>query len=264
MHKIILVLLVLGFTLPAIADSDEAGIVFLHGVYEDTSLYVDLANFAEKEGYDYLNLNLPGHGEDAPQSYELNYTRWFDYVEKQSKFFLDRNKKIIFVGHSLGAVLAVNYALDNPENVAGLVLIEPAFEPWSFIKAAACLGKNILKDARYFLPLARFFLRIPAKDRPIAVNMACEVTKLTPALLEKNKVNTIEQLAKLIKAPVLMLNNLDDNALDPTVNKDFFDSLSSKDNSIYHGFSNLVHGAIFLKDKETISKHLSLFLSSSL
>jgi pimeloyl-ACP methyl ester carboxylesterase len=86
---------------------------------------------------------LLGHGE-APslsrdhtiQDYLDNMCRWMEALEIRQP---------IFIGHSMGGYLSLQYALDNPGAVRGLVLVDPLYTYHQFDKhhqhARRLLGK---------------------------------------------------------------------------------------------------------------------------
>jgi pimeloyl-ACP methyl ester carboxylesterase len=74
-------------------------------------------------GFNVLALDLPGHGNSKGTG--------FHDIKSYSKIILDflaavGYNRAFFVGHSMGAAIALQMALDHPENTAGLGLIAGA------------------------------------------------------------------------------------------------------------------------------------------
>lgn len=134
-------------------------LIFLHGSWNDSSQWVPLM---ESLGLRFhcLSPDLLGCGEsDNPQ---IHYS--IDLQVKCIAEFLQALKvdKIYLLGHSLGGWIAASYALKYPEQVYGVVLIEP--------EGVSVLGQErdegimrklvnspsiLFKILRFFLPLAK-------------------------------------------------------------------------------------------------------------
>lgn len=97
-------------------------LVFLHGSWTDSSQWVPLI---ERLGYDYhcYALDLLGFGESEfpnhPYSVALQVQCLREYLEAL------KLNQVYLVGHSLGAWVAVSYALKEVEQVQGLALLAP-------------------------------------------------------------------------------------------------------------------------------------------
>jgi pyruvate dehydrogenase E2 component (dihydrolipoyllysine-residue acetyltransferase) len=102
---------------------DGKTVVLIHGFGGDLDNW--LFNLGPLAGVaDVVALDLPGHGQSAVALPEAS-------VEALARFvaaFLDGLGvgRAHLVGHSLGAAIAAQLALDQPERVAGLVLVAPA------------------------------------------------------------------------------------------------------------------------------------------
>lgn len=98
-------------------------IVFVHGwTCDESSWQGQVAAFAE-QGYRVVTLDLPGHGvSEAPAPEAFSMKLFADAVEAvRAEVGAD---KVVLVGHSMGAAVIRQYALDHPEHVAGLVAVD--------------------------------------------------------------------------------------------------------------------------------------------
>lgn len=104
-------------------EGNRAGppMVMLHGAYASVHAWEP---WVEELGDEFrlISFDLPGHGltgaiPDADYSRE-NMSRTLDQIMQLMK--LDR---AVIVGHSMGGSVALQYALDHPEKIRGLVLI---------------------------------------------------------------------------------------------------------------------------------------------
>ena len=97
-------------------------IIFVHGwTCDETGWDAQVPAF--DHGYRVVTLDLPGHGKsdgptDGKFSMEL-FARAVDAVRAEVGA-----DKVVLVGHSMGAAVIRQYALDHPEHVAGLVAVD--------------------------------------------------------------------------------------------------------------------------------------------
>jgi len=105
---------------------DGRRIVFVHGTPGNAKGWADYLLNTEKSRL-HIALDRPGFGKSGPRNAVVSIRRQAAAV----KPFLQQaeSKKAILVGHSLGASVAVQTALDHPDNVGGLLLLAGAFDP---------------------------------------------------------------------------------------------------------------------------------------
>jgi pimeloyl-ACP methyl ester carboxylesterase len=105
-------------------DAAKPSIIFIHGVLNDHSVWILQTRYLAHHGWNVLALDLPGHCRSAgspPAS-----------VEEAADFVLALMDaagltKAVLIGHSLGALIALEAAARAPERVSQLVLVGIAF-----------------------------------------------------------------------------------------------------------------------------------------
>lgn len=98
-------------------------IVLLHGVASNMTRWSELVEQTTlTESWDVIRIDLRGHGK-LPWRGRLNMEAWCDDLVR----LLDQEQssRAFFIGHSLGAQIAVYFAHWHPTRTAGLVLIDP-------------------------------------------------------------------------------------------------------------------------------------------
>jgi len=98
--------------------------VFLHGMMGDRSLMQNLAEWWWGKGRAALTLDLPGHGLSPTPAAPISVANSAELVHsavQQAGF-----KRPIIIAHSMGALVAIETAVQNPDFFGGLVLLDPA------------------------------------------------------------------------------------------------------------------------------------------
>ncbi len=119
------------FTPPAEAHSTSQGngapVVLIHGMAASLHDWDDLIPELNKAGYSTHALDLLGHGESPKPGDRLYQIEWLQEHLSAWIDSLGLKQPAILVGHSLGGYLALEEALQRPETVRSLVLVNPFY-----------------------------------------------------------------------------------------------------------------------------------------
>ena len=110
-------------------DPPRAALVVVHGFGEHSELYRHLAEFFVERGYEVFALDLRGHGRSAGARGFIR--KWEEYREDVNTLMEFArltlpSAPVFLIGHSMGGLIAIEYALHYPERLAGLVAMGPA------------------------------------------------------------------------------------------------------------------------------------------
>lgn len=108
--------------------SEGAGkpIVFLHGGILSSRDFQDVLSLAAKQGYHAIAFDRPGYGySDRPKHEKVTPILQAKLIHQALKE-LGINQPIILVGHSWSGTMTLSYALQYPDEVAGIVLLGAA------------------------------------------------------------------------------------------------------------------------------------------
>lgn len=98
-------------------------VIFIHGIRETPNQFEYLNRVISENGYSFLNLLLPGHGK-TPQYFAKNgYKKWENYINENVNEMAKIYGNIVFVGHSMGCLLAINRYLTCKDKVRGIFCI---------------------------------------------------------------------------------------------------------------------------------------------
>ncbi len=111
--------------------SPAVGII--HGLGDHSGRWERVGRALQSRGFSAYALDLPGHGRSEGKrghvrswdDYRSALTRWMESLRREDP---DRSRRWALLGHSLGALIALDWAEKNPEIVDALVLSAPPFE----------------------------------------------------------------------------------------------------------------------------------------
>jgi N-formylmaleamate deformylase len=103
---------------------DKPPVVLLHGLMTSGACWIPLARMLE-EGYDVVMPDSRGHGNSSAPSRGYNYDNLASDVLNLIEALRLANP--VLIGHSMGGMTAAVAASQNPKQLRGLVLADPAF-----------------------------------------------------------------------------------------------------------------------------------------
>jgi alpha-beta hydrolase superfamily lysophospholipase len=123
------------------APSPRALIGITHGIGEHSERYAALAGMLVRAGYTVASMDWPGHGEsagtrgDAPSWLHLR-DRFVAATFTATRGIPGQPESVpqVLLGHSMGGVLALDFALAHPREIVGVIASAPALRsampPW--------------------------------------------------------------------------------------------------------------------------------------
>lgn len=220
----------------------------IHGLGGHSGWFSDLAKELKTYDIDFVAYDLPGFGQNHNLSHQQHspYTKghidsfmdWVNFTQKKYQDLKTKNpnSRITILGHSLGAVIAVNLYDFSPED--RLILSVPGFKGagktfslWFTINTM----RKILIDKFIFgndvfieMPVSEKSQETPAFKDPLRVSNVTQT--LLYQILQLHK-QTRKHLARLTM-PILMLQISEDQVVDNTTQNKYFNLLGSTNKTV--------------------------------
>ena len=113
------------------SDPGAPAVGIVHGLGDHSGRWERVGHTLQASGFSAYALDLPGHGRSDGKrghvrswdDYRAAVTRWMDALRKD-----DGGRRWALLGHSLGGLIALDWAQQNPGRVDALVLSAPPFE----------------------------------------------------------------------------------------------------------------------------------------
>jgi alpha-beta hydrolase superfamily lysophospholipase len=220
-------------------NAPKAAVIIVHG-HGDYSGGLNNISFAlVQEGYIVYTFDLRGHGKSSGKRGFIK--SWDEYrgdLHEFRKFVLKKQPKLplYMIGHSMGGVIALDYAIDFGSGISGIIAIAPAisYEVTRFERLGITVMGKIKPDLS--INKSRKF-QFMTKNSALTAKFYSDSLRhntITPGLgrgLIQGVSRVVDQ-AHLIKLPFLLQYGLRDKITPPTKLGYFFNQVSSKDKQL--------------------------------
>lgn len=99
-------------------------VVILHGLFGSLRYWQNITPEISRT-HQVLALDLLGFGDSPKPNIEYSVKDHVGAIEESIAAHLAESEKLVLVGHSMGAILALNYAISHPTRIKQMVLISP-------------------------------------------------------------------------------------------------------------------------------------------
>ena len=204
-------------------------IVTCHGFTGYPAEMESIGRYLQDRGFDWKNLQLPGHGTTPEDLKTKKWTDWTNYILSEvDQCLKDYNDNVFMIGLSLGGVMTLYTLINRPKVQAGICLATP-------VNIAKKYQKFMLK-----LPFIGFFLKRQnekidifdpemkkkhksySKSYPSSVNELITVIDYTASNLSK------------VTNPLLIIQSKKDQIVDYHNAKYIFDRVQSEQKELFY------------------------------
>jgi carboxylesterase len=138
-------------------EGGEVGVLLCHGFTGSPQSLRPWADYLAERGLTVSLPLLPGHGTRWEDMRLTGWQDWYAEVDRELRNLRDRCERVFVAGLSMGGALALRLAAKHGEDVAGVLVVNPA--------------NKVHGLAAYTLPVSRHFVRT---TRGIASDIAKE------------------------------------------------------------------------------------------
>jgi carboxylesterase len=198
----------------------RVGVLLSHGFTGSPASMVPWGQYLADQGYAVSVPLLPGHGTTWQEMNRTTFTDWYAALEREFEALKARSDVVVVGGLSMGACLAIWLAARHPQEVAGVVAVNPA---------VASTNKQLLA-----VPLLKHVVQgMPAIGDDIKKPGVTEhAYPKTPLKALHSMVRGWKQVRAdlpLVTAPLLLFRSAGDHVVDPSSARIILGAISSRD-----------------------------------
>jgi glycerol kinase len=205
-------------------------IVLVHGMAEHSGRYAATAKYFAQHGWAVYACDLRGHGfsSDGHKPGRVHVDRFSDYARDIDVLLALATKRHpdvprLILGHSMGGLISLSYALDKPESLDGAVIsspalgIHPEFAPPLMLKLLVRVLSLLAPRARFSSDLdantisrdpkvVKAYIDDPLVSEKVSARWYAEIMKAADAAHER---------AANLRIPMLLMQSGSDRLVDP-------------------------------------------------
>jgi carboxylesterase len=132
---------------PELTGGRRIGVLLSHGFTSTPASVKEWAEALAARGYAVESPLLPGHGTTWQAMNRTTFDDWYGEVVRVFEKLSKENDAVVVGGLSMGGTLALRLAADQPERVAGVVVVNPAVALHRFDVKLAPLLSRILPSS---------------------------------------------------------------------------------------------------------------------
>jgi pimeloyl-ACP methyl ester carboxylesterase len=221
--------------------------VLIHGIAASNYDWIYLTPVLTQLGYRVCAPDLVGHGystkPEDPELYTFNilYEHFTGWVEEACQF-----GELTLIGHSLGGLIALNYAINNPGSVSKIILIDPYYNQdqlnsaLQWIKFKPEWYQKVLNITPLWLIHAIINLDVKGQiqfDGNTRQQIADDYKRASPLIMHvPGSIPDISDRIETVESPTLVVWGTDDATLKP-------ESFAKLVSALPHGQGKPIQGA---------------------
>ncbi len=236
---------------PFYGGSGRVGVLFCHGFTGSPWSLLEWAKITAAAGYRVSLPRLPGHGTNWQEMNLTGWQDWYTCVEREFDELRQSCDQVFVAGLSMGGSLALRLAEKHHDDVAGLVLVNPAVLPYPKDRIATLAQYVISSVGAVGSDIAEPGVTEYAYDRA-PVKAAASMLKMWVE---------VRACLDLIECPVLLFRSAVDHVV-PDASKDFIRDHVSSEIIIERVLPRSYHVATLDYDRQQIFDESLEFLAA--
>ncbi|MGC9398348.1 MAG: lysophospholipase [Anaerolineae bacterium] len=252
----------------------RAALAVVHGFGEHSGRYSDVAAWFVSRGYAVYAFDHRGHGHSPGQRGHVN--RWSEYRD-DVRVFVKRMREqaveipLFLVGHSMGGLIVLDYALHYPQGLKGVVASGPALGRGEDVSAALLFVGKVLS---YVIPRLKLESGLNAaglshdeevvrayRDDPLVHG---HVTPRFAAQMDATMKRTMKAAPDWeADLPLLIVHGGDDPLCPPGASARFFERVGAADKT-RHEYPGYLHEVFNEVGREKVLQDVQAWLEAHL
>jgi acylglycerol lipase len=225
----------------------KAVLLVVPGAAEHSGRYGNLVNYFVPRAYAVCALDTQGHGKsEGPRCY---IDKFQDYVNDVKIFFgivhqKYGDRKVFMVGHSMGSTIAIAYAIQHQDDLAGLIISGTFLKPASGIPSVLKVVVRVISKLFPRMGVTVLDATAISQDKAVVdayVNDPLVYRGKVTARFGAELVKTLDRLPALIPQitlPIIIMYGTGDRLCNPEGSRMLYDLVGSRDKTLrkYEGF----------------------------
>ncbi|NJN22030.1 MAG: alpha/beta hydrolase [Leptolyngbya sp. RL_3_1] len=226
----------------------KAVLGLIHGLGSHSGWFAHFAQSLAAQGYWVYGYDLRGHGRSVGQRGYIN--RWSEFRDDLAAFHRliqteNPTQPIFMLGHSLGGVIALDYALHYPHGLSGLITMAPAVGPVGIAPVKLAIGQILSQVWPRFTLNSGIAPDSGSHDGAIVTAYNTDPlrhSKGTARLVTEYLATThfIQSQLQQLTLPILILHGSSDKVALPESSRYLFKELRSEDKE-YREYAGAYH-----------------------
>ena len=200
--------------------SGPTGALLIHGFTGSPKSMRGLGEHLADKGLSVRGVRLPGHGTHWSELNTKTSDDWVTAIDLEFNDFASQHEEVFLVALSFGAALSIDFAVRNPERVAGVVAISPFVLSKDPLRVVAPLVAKVLKS----FPGVGNDICEPGQDELCYDKLP---VKAVPHVLKF--VARVRGLLPSLRTPLLVMHSRNDHTAPPESGRFVFDHAGSAD-----------------------------------
>jgi acylglycerol lipase len=252
-----------------IPDKPKTILALAHGIGEHSGRYAHVADYMTRRGFEVWACDFCGHGRSGGKRCYIN--SFDDYLD-ETDLLIQKAKnqdssKVFLLGHSLGGLIAIEYAMKNASELAGLILSAPSLRDKVKVPAAkAFLAKLLSRLAPSYSTSTGLDANLLSRDSDVVhkyVEDPLVHAVATPRFFTEFRGAQDESMrfADKMTLPCLVLQGGADEIVDASATSDFFEKLTSSDKTL-KVYDGVYHEVLNEPGKENVMNDIAVWVSA--
>ncbi len=258
-----------------VASPKSLGVLLLHGLTGMPSEMRPVERHIKALGFEIATPLLPGHGATHRELLETTWRDWVDGARRALDSLAARSDSVVVAGLSMGALLAVLLAAEDPR-VAGIALLSPTMRydgssiPWTRCLLPLADVLPFLRKVTYWTETPPYGLKDERLQRRITRSIEAakrgETTQFglfrtyTGAIRELNRmVRAVRVQAGRVRCPALVLHSVEDTVTSVRNAEEIHALLGTTEKSI-QWLSGCDHVITLDLQKHEVARHVGEFV----